>query len=795
MNFYSSPTPIPFENHDAQTLLTSQRAPGDVVKSPAPRRIGFHVDVNLLTCEAAGARSPSSDDHINVHDHNLVDVHDHVHDHGTVDSDHDHDRPEEQSENQDHSHREQDEIRRRDRLERQAQRASARRRRLERRAQRLAQFGLQRRRRAVTGPGALDAHHEYLDRGSTSLRLANRFGQPTSRDHDQPELPTAAHLDESRGVADVATYPHNVKRFASGPAHGTALALYFVLLPYVVITKWSLSAHQANASFVRLLLVVLSLFWMTFLFQVVHNIIRLRRGTLLNRDGSAWLAGLVVMVMPFLIPSNASAAVTNAGPSQSTAYVVSPTLAKWSLDLTYSPERPSTVQRERSLPLTASPTGALPLALIAKRRKDSLRQHQFTLSESEIDETVTLLRAYDPQLVATLRQLIGDRLEGVVSMSSDQSDTAPSDDTAAIVVCALEESGGGTVISFAREGGRLLVPDTWTSNDVVNSVVALHDGGRLVFAHDEKELLRALATRSLRSTLVLYLSSPGDLDAELRACAVTVCSVEPRGPVPGERPSCNYLDTFLSPVAKSSELRAELLRSDPRIVGLVEPFTATLRRRCVEMVAYLALHRREPVTGDRLRTRVLTHAEVDASMRTLANTASAVRRSLGSDAQGHRLHAVTSSGLYVTHGLISDVQIFHELVARARQSPINEGAPLLREALDLVQGEPLASALRGFEWFLAEGHAARLARDGEWAALALHHDSIAGGDYELAFWALEKGRLIDPYSDALVTALAQVPRLREFGSDGSGRAQHQTVGAGGAKAVGWTFDRLGDQIA
>jgi hypothetical protein len=159
------------------------------------------------------------------------------------------------------------------------------------------------------------------------------------------------------------------------------------------------------------------------------------------------------------------------------------------------------------------------------------------------------------------------------------------------------------------------------------------------------------------------------------------------------------------------------------------------------------------------------------------------------------LHAVTSSGLYVTHGLISDVEIFHGLVARARQLPGNEAAPLLREALDLVQGEPLASALRGFEWFLAEGHAARLARDGEWAALALHHDSLASGDYELAFWALEKGRLIDPYSDALMTALAQVPRLREFGSDGSGRAQHEAVGAGGAEAVGWTFDRLSDQIA
>jgi hypothetical protein len=131
----------------------------------------------------------------------------------------------------------------------------------------------------------------------------------------------------------------------------------------------------------------------------------------------------------------------------------------------------------------------------------------------------------------------------------------------------------------------------------------------------------------------------------------------------------------------------------------------------------------------------------------------------------------------------------------ARANCNERAAPLLREALDLVQGEPLASALRGFEWFLAEGHAARLARDGEWAALALHHDSLATGDYELAYWALEKGRLIDPYSDALIAAFAHVPRLREFGGDGSGRTQHEAVGPGGTEVVGWTFNRLSNQIA
>jgi DNA-binding SARP family transcriptional activator len=212
------------------------------------------------------------------------------------------------------------------------------------------------------------------------------------------------------------------------------------------------------------------------------------------------------------------------------------------------------------------------------------------------------------------------------------------------------------------------------------------------------------------------------------------------------------------------------------------------------MVAYLALHRHEPVTGERLRTRVLVHADVEASTRTLANTASAVRRSLGIDAHGPRLHPVTSSGLYATHGISSDVEVFSTLVARARQLPVADAASLAREALLLIQGEPLASTLRGFEWFLAEGHAARLARDGEWAALALHHDSLQRGNYELAFWSLQQGLLIDPYSDALAEALSRVPRLREFGGNGTRLAQHQPVGTGGTVAMSWSLSGLSQQV-
>jgi hypothetical protein len=545
-----------------------------------------------------------------------------------------------------------------------------------------------------------------------------------------------------------------------------------------------------------MLLIVLGVFWVTFLIRVTRNIVRLRHGRLIGRDGSAWIAGLVVVALPFLLPSTSSATSHNARVTVSTPYVATPAAASWLINTEHvTDDHESATQPGSRHALAKLPAGGLSLALVAKRKRDSLREHQFTLSDDEIDDTVTLLRSYDPVLITGLRSLIGDQSDGVVTFNKNQSSATEPTSVVPRVVCALGEAEDGTVISFAGEGGQLRVSEHWDTDDVVQQVVALQDGGKLIFARDLTQLLRALATRTLHSTLVLYVGNPRDLDDELRACSVTVSPFGSREPVTGDDWTANASDPGGSPESRKGQLFAELLRSDPRVVGLVEPFTATLRRRCVEMTTYLALHRREPVTGDRLRTRVLSSADVDASMRTLANTASAVRRSLGSDAQGLRLHSVTSSGLYVTHALTSDVEVFHGLIARARQLTNEEAAPLLREALALVQGEPLASALRGFEWFLAEGHAARLARDGEWAALALHHDALRSGDFELAFWALEQGRLIDPYSDALITALTKVPRLREFGGNGSSRAKYEPIGTDGTEDVRWSFDRLSDQIA
>ena len=551
-----------------------------------------------------------------------------------------------------------------------------------------------------------------------------------------------------------------MKRVAT-KLHGVALALYFVLVPVVIVDKWRASANLSDGSVIRALLVGLSLFWLAFLLQVLRQIARIRRGESAGAGASAWLAGLVVTIAAFFLAPGVTHTPFRASSSSAPSSLV-----------VASPHRRTPVG-------TASP---IALAIAARRRRDALREVGENDSDDDIDESIALLRRGNPQLLAGVNHLLRGRRDGVVRLSGDYSYLAVEEETA-LCILVLDEDEGATVVSFAREGGRLRVPATSTAEEIAASCVAAHRGGILRLARTEAELLRHLAMRTLGSTLVLYDGPP--VDAALAEHAVVVARVR------AARASETIVLGPAPDAAAGRPVRVELLRAEPAVIGLAEPFTATLRRRCVEMVAYLALHRHEPVTGDRLRTRVLAHADADASVRTLANTASAVRRSLGADERGPRLHPVSSAGLYLTHDVDSDVEEFHRLIAQARAS--GEHARLA-EALTLVQGEPLASALRGFEWFLAEGHWARLVREGEWAALALSHWALAEGDVDLAFWAIERGRLLDPYSDTLATALAAVPRLREFGGDGAGTAQHGPVGAGRTEVTRGPGSRLGDQI-
>src|ERR1700722_798752 len=775
---YRCNEPLPSKDDYETAALTQERSLGDVVQPRSSLGPRFHLD-RLVEFDATappgyprhlehddgadryfhlddtgprrgGAFAPHDDDN------RTDDESDHAPQSTGVRRDDDHDIP---APDQRQSRLE---LVQRDRFERQVERERLRRERLERRRQRSAQSGARGRRRAPARSRYLGGRVERPPLSDPDLRGNHDYRPDAVRDRGAHVMPDHDHRYVIQPERHVGTGSEQLGRPASTRLHGAALALYFALLPYVVLTKWQRTSSESSGPFIRLLLAVLVAFWFGFLWQVTRNVWRLRRGREVKTGGSAWLAGLVVALLALAAPVQLR---THEPTAIAIAYESSP--------------RP--VRHRLPTPLVG--LAPMPLALVAKRRSDALRREGD--DSFDVDESIELLRGLNPDLIAHLAALTRDERDGILDVPDEPPAVSGESIAGALLACTLGPSATGTLIGFAREGGRLPIRAAWTSDDVQREVVALHHGP-LAFARDEGELLRALATRALRQSVVVYLGPASDLDDELSACAVTLTPYLERE---ARAPRHDLPDA-----PRTGDLRVEMLRADPTVVGIVEPFTPTLRRRCIEMVAYLALHRHEPVTGERLRTRVLLHADVEASTRTLANTASSVRRSLGVDVQGPRLHPVSSSGLYATHGVTSDVEMFSTLVARARQLPLADATSVVHEALLLIKGEPLASTLRGFEWFLAEGFAARLARDGEWAALALHHNAMRRRNYELAFWSLQQGLLIDPYSDALADALAKVPRLREFGGDGARAAQHQPVGPRGAVAMSWSLSGLSQQV-
>jgi DNA-binding SARP family transcriptional activator len=204
-----------------------------------------------------------------------------------------------------------------------------------------------------------------------------------------------------------------------------------------------------------------------------------------------------------------------------------------------------------------------------------------------------------------------------------------------------------------------------------------------------------------------------------------------------------------------------LLTATPRLDGLHEALAPNRARRAVELAAYLALHQPDVVTSERLRTRVLGSSDADAAAKTLFNTAHAARRAMGTDTDGAPLFpGATRSGHYRLSPDVSvDVARAIALCAEARaqaDSDADVAIAFYRAALDLVEGEPLASVLSGYAWWEAEGHGGRIAAVLVDAACAMAAMAAAGGHVGLARWGIERARLVAPYSEALSRAAMEV---------------------------------------
>ncbi len=233
-----------------------------------------------------------------------------------------------------------------------------------------------------------------------------------------------------------------------------------------------------------------------------------------------------------------------------------------------------------------------------------------------------------------------------------------------------------------------------------------------------------------------------------------------REPSPGTDSANQPPDGVEAPTPlRPGPVDVRLLTAVPRLDGLATELTPKRARRAVELVAYLALHHPEPVTSDRLRTRVLGSADADAAAKTLFNTAGVARRAMGCDSTGRPLFPPATKGShYRISPLVStDVDRVSALVdAAGNTDDADRVIACLREALSLVEGEPLARTLSGYGWWQAEGHEPRVAATLVDAACRLVPLATAAGHFDLASWAVAQARLVEPYSEALSRAAMQV---------------------------------------
>jgi DNA-binding SARP family transcriptional activator len=124
---------------------------------------------------------------------------------------------------------------------------------------------------------------------------------------------------------------------------------------------------------------------------------------------------------------------------------------------------------------------------------------------------------------------------------------------------------------------------------------------------------------------------------------------------------------------------------------------------------------------------------------------------------------------------------------------------LLREALGLVEGEPLAAALSGFSWWSIEGHQRRVSSALVSGACRLAELATDAGYFELARWALERARVVEPYSEALSRAAMVVAAgagdtdgLRHEWEDCLRRADEMDPGSSPTAATGQLYAELRD---
>ena len=244
----------------------------------------------------------------------------------------------------------------------------------------------------LRGPGnwtlsASASTDQSLNCGADTSPVADSSGRGL-----RSELPTGDRFYLGGTSLTWQLTPDHLRRVVA-PLQGSALAIYFVLLPYVVVTKWHRTQRQDDGTLVRVLLVALALFWLGL--PLPGRARRLAPSSRRPAPAPAGVRGSPAAswrCLSFFIPSSAGAATTvTASPR------TRPSRAPRAIVATTRPTPPQRGSRPRGRRAWA----CMPLALMAKRRSDLIRQHQFSDADYDVDESIRTATRPQPDAAAT----------------------------------------------------------------------------------------------------------------------------------------------------------------------------------------------------------------------------------------------------------------------------------------------------------------------------------------------------------------------------------------------------------
>jgi DNA-binding SARP family transcriptional activator len=179
------------------------------------------------------------------------------------------------------------------------------------------------------------------------------------------------------------------------------------------------------------------------------------------------------------------------------------------------------------------------------------------------------------------------------------------------------------------------------------------------------------------------------------------------------------------------------------------------RMAALSLIAYLA-SRERLVTADELLSALwpldATKENFGGARRkTVLNVVSRARAILGYGPNGKERLLYSERGYRLSDDVTSDWARFSQLTSAVRALPPPAQAAALRQALELVRGEPFTGALSSqfFEWVASDHLDFTIAAKVVDAAQQLGELALEAQDYDTVMWAVEKGLKLEPTREEL----------------------------------------------